>query len=71
MIIDQPNKPTKKFGAKWTPGSEFLPPNTIEQSIGNLLLGDKTFGDGKMTHAEAKKLVIQFREKYGEPQCQR
>lgn len=62
-MIEQPDKPFKKLKANWSVGSEFLPPNTIEQSANNVLLGDRTFGDGKMTLDEAKKLVRAYRKK--------
>jgi hypothetical protein len=54
---------TKKLKAQWTAGSEFLPPLSLESSIQNLLFGDRTFGDGKMTYDEAKELIIAYRAK--------
>jgi hypothetical protein len=50
-----------KLKASHEPGSEFLPPFTVEEATNNLLYGDSVFGDGKMTREEATKRVIQFR----------
>lgn len=52
----------KKLKALHEPGSEFLPPFTIEESVNTMLYGDSIFGDGKMTREEATKLVVKFRE---------
>ncbi len=52
----------KKLKATHVPGSEFLPPFTVEEAANNLLYGDSVFGDGKMTLEEATNFVIQYRE---------
>jgi hypothetical protein len=48
---------SKKLKTKWEPGSEFLPPFTIEESANNLRFGDPTISMKK-----AIEMVKQYRK---------